>query len=430
MNRRHDLPPEVTLDDEERAMSAGEFGPAAEFAVRLLVRMAPLYGANRLLPVTRAHIDGCIYSGDAGLEYAERLAGMNGRVRVPTSLNVVSLDRARWRGLGIPADYADRARRMAEAYLAMGAAPSFTCAPYQTAARPDFGEQIAWSESNAVAFANSVCGARTNRYGDFLDIACALAGRVPAAGLHLDEPRLATTEIAMDALPPGLTERDDFWPVLGYLVGGLVEDDVPVITGLEAEPTEDQLKALCAAAATSGAVGMMHLAGITPEAPRASDALGGRPPRRTIRAGLPALLDARRSLTTTGGGALDVVAFGSPHCSLAECRRIASLVAGERAAAGVAVFVTTSRAVRDLLWRSGDLAVLEAFGARVTADTCIVVAPPLVPAGARVLMTDSAKYAHYGPGLLGMEAAYGSTEACIRSAIAGRVIGDDTGWTA
>ncbi|MGI9254443.1 MAG: aconitase X [Thermomicrobiales bacterium] len=419
----------LRLDDEERAMLAGELGPAAQFAARLLVRMAPLYGADRLLPVTRAHIDGCIYSGDAGLEYAERLAEMNGKVRVPTSLNAVSLDRASWQSLGIPAAYADSARRIANAYLSMGATPTFTCAPYQTAARPDFGEQIAWSESNAVAFANSICGARTNRYGDFLDIACALTGRVPAAGLHLDEPRLATTLIELGALPPGLEERDDFYPVLGYLVGSLVDNDVPVVAGLDAAPTEDQLKAFCAATATSGAVALAHIAGITPEAPTVETALGGRAPGRTVRVGFSELASVRRSLTTTDAGSVDVVAFGSPHSSLAEARQIAALVSGQRAAEGVTVFVTTSRAVRDLLARSGDLAKLEAFGARVTADTCIVVAPPLVPSGARVLMTNSAKYAHYGPGLLGLDAVYGSTEACIQSAVTGRVIQDDTGWT-
>src|SRR5262249_31195577 len=150
-------------------------------------RLAPLYGATSLLPITRAHIDGCIYQGDAGLEFAERLAAVGGRVAVPTSLNVVSLDHRRWRQLGIDADFAAKARRLGAAYRAMGATPTSTCAPYQTAAAPGFGEQIAWAESNAVAYANSVLGARTNRYGDYLDVSCALTARVPAAGLHLEE---------------------------------------------------------------------------------------------------------------------------------------------------------------------------------------------------------------------------------------------------
>ncbi len=419
----------IHLDDDERAMLAGEAGEAARFAMRVLYRLAPMYGATRLLPVERAHIDGCIYSGDAGLEYAERLAGLGARVAVPTTLNVVSLDRTAWREIGIPAAYAGNARRIAEAYVAMGAQPTFTCAPYQTAARPRFGEQIAWSESNAVAFANSVVGARTNRYGDFLDIACAITGRVPAAGLHLDEPRLATVVLRLDPLPDALLARDDLWPVLGYLAGTLVDDEVAVIDGLERNPGEDALKALLAAAASSGSVAMLHLAGITPEASTVADALGGREPMRVVGITRADLLAARAALRTAPGDALDLVAFGSPHCSLAECRTIATLADGRRAADGVRVYVTTSRAVRDVLARTGDLARLEAFGATVIADTCIVVAP-IVPAGSRVLMTNSGKYAHYGPGLLGVDAVIGSTEECVASAVAGRVIVDDAPWTA
>jgi predicted aconitase len=419
----------LTLDADERAMIAGERGPALQLAMRILTRMAPFYGASSLLPVTRAHIDGVILSGSAGLEFAERLADLGGRVAVPTSLNVMSMDRERWREWGQEADFAGRARRLGEAYLRMGARPTFTCAPYQTAEAPRFGEQIAWSESNAVAFANSVIGARTNRYGDYLDICCALTGRVPAAGLHLDDPRLATVQVDLEPLPSGLVARDDFYPVLGYLLGSLVENEVAVLAGLEAAPTDDQLKALAAAAASSGAVAMFHLAGITPEAPTLDDALGGRRPQRRIRVSLDDLRRARAELTTTSESDVDVVAFGSPHCSLAEGRELASLMAGQQAASGVDVFITTSRAVRELLQRGGELAVLEQFGARVTADTCIVVAPLIRP-DARVLMTNSAKYAHYGPGLLGVESVFATTSDCVASAIAGRVVRDNGPWHA
>lgn len=140
------------------------------------------------------------------------------------------------------------------------------------------------------------------------------------------------------------------------------------------------------------------------------------------------LREARRELTTVGGpGPVDVIAFGSPHCSLAECRTLAALMNGRRKADSIEVFVTTSRAVKTLLQRSGDLEILTGFGATVTADTCIIVAP-LVRPDARVLMTNSAKYAHYGPGILGVEAVFASTEACIRSAIAGSIVVDDGPW--
>ena len=410
-------------------MLDGEHGPAPQLAMRILSRMAPMYGATSLLPVTSAHIDGVILTGAAGLEFAERLADLGGQVTVPTSLNVMSMDQRRWRDWDQDADFAERALRLGQAYVRMGARPTFTCAPYQTESAPSFGEQIAWSESNAVAFANSVIGARTNRYGDYLDICCALTGRVPAAGLHLDEPRLARVLLQLDFLPPGLSNRDDFYHVLGYLIGSVVGGEVPVVSGFEARPSEDQLKALGAAAASSGEVALFHIAGTTPEAATVADALGHRPPKRTIRVSLADLRRTRSALTTSTGSRLDVVAFGSPHCSLAECRALAALMSGHVASKQVEVFVTTSRAVRDLLARSGDLDTLERFGARVTADTCIVVAP-LVKPGAQVLMTNSAKYAHYGPGLLGVDSVFATTEECVESAILGRVSRADGPWTA
>jgi predicted aconitase len=417
----------LKLSDEERSMLAGERGPATRLAARILVRMAPLYGASSLLPVTRAHLDGVILTGSAGLEFAERLADLSGQVAVPTSLNVMSMDRERWRRWGQDADYANRAYRLGQAYLRMGALPTFTCAPYQTDNAPHFGEQIAWSESNAVAFANSVIGARTNRYGDYLDICCAITGRAPAAGLHLDAPRRATVVLQLQPLPPALVARDDFFPVLGYLLGTLVADEVALIASLECDPSTDQLKAVAAAAASSGAVALFHIAGITPEAQTAADALGGHKPTRTIDISLADLQRVRAELTSATCANVDVVAFGSPHCSLAECRTLARLMSGQRAAPGVEVFITTSRAVRDLLARSGDLAILESFGSKVTADTCIVVAPLINPQ-ARVLMTNSAKYAHYGPGLLGVASVFASTEECVESAVAGRVVRNDGPW--
>jgi cis-L-3-hydroxyproline dehydratase len=418
---------QINLTPDERAMLDGVAGGATRLAMRVLCRMAPLYGARSLLPVTRAHIDGVILSGESGLEFAERLAELGGRVSVPTTLNVMSMDRQRWQSLGQDPAYANRAWRLGQAYLQMGAQPTFTCAPYQTSAAPNYGEQIAWSESNAVAFANSVIGARTNRYGDFLDICCAITGRVPASGLHLDEPRLATVVLELDPLPAALMQREDFYPVLGYLLGSLLDEQIGVVTGLDADPSEDNLKAFLAAAASSGSVALVHLAGITPEANTVDDALGGRSPLRTLHISFTDLRRARSELTTTAGPCVDVVAFGSPHCSLAEARALANLMANRRAASGTTVFITTSRAVRDLLHRSGELAILEAFGARVTADTCIVVAPLVDPA-ARVLMTNSAKYAHYGPGLLGVDAVFGTTEECIESAVAGKIVRGQSPW--
>ncbi|MCC6674006.1 MAG: aconitase X catalytic domain-containing protein, partial [Thermomicrobiales bacterium] len=268
----------LQLTDEERGMIDGEAGPAAALAMRILARMAPLYGADRFIEVTRAHIDGIVYEGNAGLAFAERLADLGGQVRVPTSLNVMSMDRTNWRELGQDEQFASNARRLGFAYVRMGATPTFTCAPYQTDVAPVFGEQIAWSESNAVAYANSVIGARSNRYGDYLDISCALAGRVPAAGLHLTEHRRGTHLFRLEGVSERLQSRDDFYPVLGYLLGQSVTNGVPVVDGLMVRPTSDQSKALAAAAASSGAIALFHLVGITPEAPDLEAAMQGTAP--------------------------------------------------------------------------------------------------------------------------------------------------------
>ena len=279
------MDPMISLTSEEEEMLHGGQGPALPIAMRILSKVAPIYGATHLQSVTRAHIDGCIYSGDTGLAFVERLAELGGQVRVPSTLNVMSMDRDRWQQLGQDAAFAVRARRFGEAYVRMGAKPTFTCAPYQHDDAPLFGECIAWSESNAVCYANSVIGARTNRYGDYLDISCALTGRAPAAGLYLDAHRAATHHFRLKGVPVSIQERQDFAPVLGYLLGNMCPDAVPVVEGLEVTPGPDDLKALCAAAATSGAIAMLHIVGVTPEAPDLRTALAGREPLHTIEIG-------------------------------------------------------------------------------------------------------------------------------------------------
>ena len=179
----------LNLTDRDRAMLDGDHGPAAQLAMSILVRMADVYGATTLMDISQAHIDSTIYLGDATLEFAERLASLGARVAVPTSLNVSGVDECGWKDWAVSPEWAAKAARQMLAYERMGAVPTWTCAPYQTHMRPAFGQQIAWGESNAIAFANSVIGARTERYPDLLDICCAITGRVPAVGLHLTEHR-------------------------------------------------------------------------------------------------------------------------------------------------------------------------------------------------------------------------------------------------
>jgi predicted aconitase len=315
-----------------------------------------------------------------------------------------------------------------EAYESMGCRPSWTCAPYQTEPRPGFGEQVAWGESSAIVFANSVLGARTERYPDLLDICAAIAGRVPAVGLHLTERRAGQVLLQLHDVPERLQTSGEFFPVLGHLIGGLAHDEVPVLDGLSVTPTEDDLKALGAAMASSGAVALFHWVGVTPEAATHDDAFQGAAPKRTIEIGLADLRRARNDLHSATGDAVDLVVLGSPHFSLEEFRRLAPMLEGKQRHPDVRFLVTSGRGVRAIAERAGLLAPIDAFGGTVTVDTCIITTP-MLGEDVRVLMTNSAKYAYYSPGLLGKTVAFGSLEDCVRSAVEGHIVRDESLWS-
>ena len=408
-------------------MVRGDHGPAAQLAMSILVRMADVYGAGSLMDITHAHIDSTIYLGDATLEFAERLASLGARVAVPTSLNVSGVDECGWKDWAVSPDWAAKAARQMLAYERMGATPTWTCAPYQTSARPRFGDQIAWGESNAIAFANSVIGARTERYPDLLDICCAITGRVPAVGLHLTENRAGQILLRLVDVPQRMQEDDQFFAVLGHLVGTLAEDRIPVIDGVRVRPLEDHLKAFSAAVASSGRVALFHIVGITPEAATLAAACQGRAFERSLDITAADVRAARAELTTADGQPLDMVILGSPHFSVAEFTQLAPLVAGRQRHPRVKFLVTSSRLMRELAEEAGMLAPVLEFGAQITLDTCIL-ASPMLPPEIKTLMTNSAKYAYYAPSLLDTRVTFGSLADCVRSAIEGRVVRDDSAW--
>ncbi|MCL4393481.1 MAG: aconitase X [Chloroflexi bacterium] len=420
----------LTLTDADREMLEGKRGPAARMAMSIVVHMAGVFGADALMDVSAAHVDSTIYIGEAGLEFAERLAGIGAQVAVPTTLNVSGLDEHHWRDWPVPPEWARNARRQMAAYASMGTRPTWTCAPYQTEWKPSFGQQICWGESNAIVFANSVIGARTERYPDLLDICCAITGRVPARGLHLDENRAGEMLIRLVDVPLAIQRDDTFCPVLGHLIGKVAQDRIPVIDGLNVQPTEDQLKALGAAAASSGTVALFHIVGVTPEAPTLDAAFRGRQPIREYKVSMQTLRSAWRELTTAPGSddRLDMVVLGSPHFSLAEFKQLVPFVADERVHPNVRFLVTTSRAVELLAERAGHVAALKRFGAQLTVDTCIL-ATPMLPREVKSLMTNSGKYAYYAPGMLDTQVTFGTLSDCVRSAVQGRIVRDDSLWT-
>ena len=285
------------LSDHDRQLLSGAFGEAARLAIRVVIRAAQLEGAHDLIDIDRGHIDGCFYQGPASLRFAERLVELGGQVAVPTSMNSLCIDRRRWRDQGVPAELGEPSEALADAYLRLGVTPTYTCAPYLLDGPPACGQQIAWAESNAVVFANAVIGARTMKYPDYLDILVALIGRAPNAGAHTDAGRRATVQIAVDV--PVEQLDDAFYPTLGYHVGTIASNDIPVLTGLErAAPTADDLRAFGAAFATTSAAAMFHIVGVTPEAPTLDAVTDPAEPVRRVRVGAAELAQTWRELNS------------------------------------------------------------------------------------------------------------------------------------
>jgi predicted aconitase len=266
-----------------------------------------------------------------------------------------------------------------------------------------------------------VLGARTNRYGDFLDIACAIAGRAPDYGLHRTEHRVATVVVDVSAVDAAFLSSDIAWPVLGNLYGRVIGTEIGVLSGVTTHPGEDALKAFGAAAASSGAVGLFHIGGVTPEAPDLATALKGVPPAHHVVVTDEMVRDSQRRLSTAGpADRIDAVAIGSPHLSLDEFNRLESLLQGRRLAAPI--YACTGRHVLAQLDAQGRRTALESSGVIVVADTCIVVTPILPAKPGAILMTNSGKFAHYAPSNTGYSVLYASLADCVESAVAGRPV--------
>ncbi|WP_095132635.1 aconitase X [Pseudomonas sp. Irchel s3h14] len=417
----------IELTEHDQALLDGEHGKAAQVAMQIVLRMAELQGARHLVDVTQAHIDGCIYTGPASLRFAEQLVQWGANVRVPTTLNSISVDQRRWRELGIDPALGVPASALGDAYMAMGAQLSFTCAPYLLDSAPKAGEQIVWAESNAVVYANSVLGARTLKYPDYLDICIALTGRAPLIGCHLDAQRKAKLQIEL----PVLRELDDaFYPLLGYHIGALAGSRIPLVLGLEySKPSLDDLKAFGAAFATTSAAPLFHIAGVTPEALDPTQVLEADADVPVEKIRLKDLLLSWRELNSARDNRVDVVSLGNPHFSLSEFAHLARLCRGRHKHPEVVLAITCGRAVLEQAREAGHIAVIEAFGATLVTDTCwCMLGEPVIPLAAKTLMTNSGKYAHYAPGLVGRKVHFANLAECVDAACSATASGRLPAW--
>lgn len=374
-------------------MYDGEMGEATRSSMEILVALGKIYDAKRMIPVTSAQIAGVSYKtiGEAGLDYLKHMAENGAKVQIPSFLNPAGMDRAQWRGMKIPEHFAKKQIEVLDSYARMGITMSCTCTPYLVGLRPKIGEHIAWSESSAVSFSNSVLGARTNREGGPSALAAAVCGVTPEYGFHLDENRVSDFVIDVEA---DLKTTTDFG-AMGYYLGSIIKSRNPAFTGMK-NATEDKLKGLGAAMAASGSVALFFAKGITPEYN-----VSEKPEKITFT---QKELDETKAKLDSGEKP-DLITIGCPHASIAEIKEVAEAVKGKTLDCNL--WVCTARQTKAVADELGYTKIIEAAGGRVVADTCMVVCP-LEDMGYRVTGCNSGKAAKYLSSLCKQKVVFGN----------------------
>ena len=392
----------MKLTADEKQFLSGKYGNAAKKSMEILVALGEIYGAEKLVSVTSVQVAGVSYHnlGDAGLEYLSELA-KDGKVRVKTTLNRAGMDLKNWKKLGISDDFAKKQLAVIEAFRKLGIETTATCTPYLVGNRPKAGEHIAWSESSAVCFANSVLGAKTNREGGPSALAAAIVGKTPMYGLHMDEKRQA--EVIVDVAADVKT-LDDFG-ALGHAIGKEIQNRIPYIRGIK-KATIDDLKIFSASIATYGGTAIFHMEGITPNRTKA--------PEEEIEITSKDIGESKAALNDEYE--VDFVALGCPHASLDELAEIAKLLSGRKVK--ITTWISTARKTLVAAEKQGLTGKIETSGAIVAADTCMAVAP--LKGRFKCMATNSAKACFYAHGSNGMLTRFGSTKQCIDAAVSGR----------
>jgi len=405
---------QMTLTDEEQAWLAGDAGIARRRAMEIVVALGNIYGAERLIPVSSVQVSGVSYRniGAAGLTFLQRWAAEGAQVRVPTTLNPTAMDLVDWATQGFSADFAAKQQAIVDTFAAMGVGdghPLPTCTPYLVGNCPPLGATLAWGESSAVVFANSVLGARTNREGGPGALAAALTGRTAAYGLQLTAARRATLRVTVQTELRSIAD----YSALGALVGKAAQQAIPYFTALPLALTDPyrqaKLKALGAAMAATGAVGLYHIAEVTPEAPDALAAEFATLTVTTLTLGYAMLNDPNL--------AVDLVWMGCPHASIAEIAQVAAAVRGKRLR--LPLWITCARPIKEAATQQGLTDTLQSAGAHLYADACLAIAP-VRELGFTAVATTSAKGAYYLRNLAGVTAHFGDLETCIAAALTGQ----------
>lgn len=415
----------MKLSPEESYMASGEAGPAKQFAMKIIVSVAKAIGAPRLQQITSAHVVDTLLTGTGktGPDFARTLAKKGARVAVPTTINVGSVD-LKHPCANTPSDHDfETSREIMKIFQDMGCSPTYTCSPFQEPQNQlRFGEHVAWGESSAVPYANSVFGARTNRYGQFITSAAAITGRIPFSGLHCDENRRGRIVIDLDHLPKRWLENSLFYHILGYRVGQIVGERIPVISGIVNEISKDNLKAFGAAAATSGGISMYHIVGVTPEAPTLQDALHGESPEEVWDLQPRDLIQTYEELSENEHGAqLDAICLGAPHLSIDEVGKIYEILNNIGWNLRIPLYISMSRRTLEVIDEQGWADKFTDAGVNIVVDRCAYF-PGILWNDGLTIMTDSAKWAHYAPRCISAKVTIGTLADCISSGKKGHVV--------
>jgi predicted aconitase len=389
----------MNLSKEEQEMLSGKQGKAVKKSMEILAALGEIYGAKRMVEAKSVQIAGVSYHnlGDAGLEFLEEI-GRDGKVKVLTTLNPAGMDLEEWQKLGIDAGFAEKQMKVIDAFSRMGVTITCTCTPYLIGNLPRFGEHIAWSESSAVCFANSVIGAITNREGGPSSIASALTGKTPEYGMHLEKNRQAQVRVLVKAKIDSVPK----FGALGRAIGKKIGNKIPLIEGIRNASLEE-LKSLSAAIATYGGTAMFHMKGITP----------GKTivPKKSISIGEKDIAEALKSFDSAEE--IDFVGIGCPHASINEMQKIAGLLKGKTVKKEF--WVCTARQTKQLADKMGYSKAIEAAGAKIACDTCMAVAP--IKGRFRGMITDSAKACYYAAGHNNIKTRIRNVEECVEEAM-------------
>ena len=394
------------LTKEEKRMLDGEEGYAVKKSMEILVALGDIYGAEKLISVGSVQVAGVSYHnlGDAGLEFLNELA-RDGKVKVLTTLNPAGMDLEDWRKLGISEEFAEKQNLVIDAFKKMGIIISCTCTPYLIGSLPTYGEHIAWSESSAVTFANSVIGAKTNREGGPSALAAAFVGETPSYGLHLEENRVPDVHVDVRV---NLKKMSD-WGALGYCIGKKAGNKIPYITGVK-DADLDELKSFCASVVTYGSKPLFYMKGITPGSEKHQ-----LPKEKTIIEDRD-IKEAYESIDDNVD-TIDFVCIGCPHCSIKEIAEVAKLLKNKRVSSNTEFWIATSRLMKQLADKRGYTEIIENAGGKFACDTCMAVAP--LKGRFRSVATTSAKGCYYSRHN-DMKTRLGSLEECIEVAVRGK----------